>query len=303
MSQVKPPVPQKVSDLKQKILNPSLTSHYLMNITPPGIGGQMFEMGAFYNTNTNFDSIEIACSEASLPGSSLATIDISNDYRGISEKHAYRRLYDDTINFTFYVDATAGKEYYVIKFFEAWMAYITNLRFPDIQKSTYDYRVKFPESYYARAMSIQKFERNFGSLSDEQKPSPMKYEFYNAYPLNLNSIPVSYDGSEVLKCSVDFTFSRYRVSSSDYVASSGDTRNSRTPGVPEIPPDQIPDYSNPVATDAFRTNDQFFRSDSITNLERNFGITEGQVALSIDQELQVQATGRPPSGGFDIFGV
>lgn len=235
MSQVKPPVPQFIKDLKQKILNPSLTSQYLLNITPPNaISDAMSKMNATLNGTTTFDVIDLACSETSLPGSSFATIDITSDYRGISEKHAYRRLYDDTINCTFYVDATAGREYYVIKFFEAWMAYISDQDFDKIGNPTYEYRVKFPTEYYAPSMTIQKFERNFGSQSDEAKPSPIKYEFYNVYPLNLNSIPLSYDGSEVLKCSVDFTFSRYKLVQSDYVASSGQTNNPNAPAIPEL---------------------------------------------------------------------
>jgi len=40
--------------------------------------------------------------EANLPGSSLATIE-TLDYMGVTERHAYRRLYDDTIDFTFLV--------------------------------------------------------------------------------------------------------------------------------------------------------------------------------------------------------
>lgn len=233
--QVTPPKKIKFSDLKTRILNPSLTSNYLVEITPKKeIADKMSSMGAIYNPRNTFDFLSIPCSEASLPGSSLATIDISNDYRGISEKHAYRRLYDDTLNLTFYVDATAGNEYYVIKFFEGWLAHITNQNFDTIQKPTYGYRVKFPEKYYADAMTIQKFERNFDSISNESKPTPIKYEFYNAYPLNLNSIPLSYDGSEVLKCSVDFTFSRYKVVRSDYVPSSGSSSNPNAPAVPEL---------------------------------------------------------------------
>lgn len=236
MSQATSAIPQFTKELKQKILNPSLTSHYLLEITPPpGIGEKMSEMDAILNERTTYDFVSIPCAEASLPGSSLATIDIANDYRGINEKHAYRRMYDDTISFTFYVDATAGKEYYVIKFFEGWLAWITNQDFGTIPNRTYDYRVKFPESYYANSMIVQKFEKNFGSISNEAKPIPLKYEFFNAFPLNLNSMPLSYDGSEILKCSVDFSFSKYKVSRSNVTSSSGGSiPNQNAPAVPEL---------------------------------------------------------------------
>ena len=33
-------------------------------------------------------------------------MDINNDRTGVTEKHAYRRMFDDRIDFTFYVDAS-----------------------------------------------------------------------------------------------------------------------------------------------------------------------------------------------------
>ena len=42
---------------------------------------------------------------ASLPGSNLATIDVNNDRTGVTEKHVHRRVFDDRIDLTFYVDA------------------------------------------------------------------------------------------------------------------------------------------------------------------------------------------------------
>ena len=46
-----------------------------------------------------------------LPGSSLTTHEVNNDYHGVTEKMSYRRMYDDTIGLTFYVD----RNYKVIK--------------------------------------------------------------------------------------------------------------------------------------------------------------------------------------------
>ena len=42
--------------------------------------------------------------KASLPGTSLATTELNNDHSGVTERHAYRRQYDTTSSFTFYVD-------------------------------------------------------------------------------------------------------------------------------------------------------------------------------------------------------
>ena len=43
------------------------------------------------------------CSDASLPGSNLATADVKGDFMGVPQEFAHTRLYAD-IDFTFYVD-------------------------------------------------------------------------------------------------------------------------------------------------------------------------------------------------------
>ena len=63
------------------------------------------------------------CSEAVLPGSQLATTEMNNDFTGVTERHAYRRIYDETIDLTFYVDAD---NYLPIRFFEEWISGIVN---------------------------------------------------------------------------------------------------------------------------------------------------------------------------------
>ena len=68
------------------------------------------------------EDLNINCSEASLPGSSIATFELQNDYTGVTERLAHRRMYDDRIDFTFYVDAD---KYTPIRFFERWMRFVT----------------------------------------------------------------------------------------------------------------------------------------------------------------------------------
>ena len=63
------------------------------------------------------------CCEATLPGSSLTTHEVNNDYHGVTEKMAYRRMYDETLGLTFYVD----RDYKVIELIEGWMDYITGV--------------------------------------------------------------------------------------------------------------------------------------------------------------------------------
>jgi hypothetical protein len=211
--------PYSMSAIKSKLLNPALTSHFICRFSPPkGNFGKYrtdrvnvgFE--GFDYSGENQELIELSCSEASLPGSSLATIEINNDYTGVTERHAYRRLYDDRADFTFYVDGN----YYIIDYFENWIAYISGEDDIKTQESlVYNYRVNFPEKYTTGNLYITKFERNYGRKkidSNLKETRPLTYKFINAYPISINSMPVSYDNSQLLKCTISFTYSRYVIS-------------------------------------------------------------------------------------------
>ena len=125
----------------------------------------------------------------------------------MTERHAYRRQYDTTASFTFYVDY----DYKIINFFEKWIGYIVNENYDHMQDSSannpsnpnYFYRVNFPVLYQT-SIYLKKFERDYGNRI-------LEYKFLKAYPISINSMPVSYDGSQVLKCTVNFNFSRYLV--------------------------------------------------------------------------------------------
>jgi len=242
MAQGTPPKPLKVSDLKERIMSPSLTSHYMVEIgapkAPKNKGSDspdflqlMQELGTPYTAFDNVDLLSIPCTAASLPGSFLTTNEILDDRTGVTEKHAYRRTYDDSIDFTFYVDSP---KYYVIKYFESWLGFITNQKTQTFTNYEYNYRIRFPKKYFATKLLIQKFERNFGSSTNEPY-NPIQYEFINAFPLSISSMPVSYDSSDLLKCTVAFAFSRYILTKASY-SSSGTTTKvpSNAPAVPEL---------------------------------------------------------------------
>ena len=158
--------------------------------------------GIIYS-NENIELLQLSCSDASLPGSSLITNQIDNDYSGVTERHAYRRQYDDRADFTFYVD----RNYTIIKFFEGWISYIIDEQTSAISRN-YNYRVRFPDAYQTDNLYITKFERDVNTSN----PGPsLTYKFIRAYPISINSMPVSYDASDLLKCTVSFTYSRYIV--------------------------------------------------------------------------------------------
>ena len=190
----------RVSDIKANLLRPATTSHFEVEI--PIINALSKWRGVGKQ-----DKIQLMCSEAVLPGSNLATFEINNDRTGVTEKHVHRRIFDDRIDLTFYVDAGL---YQPIKFFEQWISYITNGRNisggdqdTQLLQDNYDYRMKYPDSYVGSGLKVTKFEKDHQNL--------LQYEFIRTFPLAINSMPVSYDSSSLLKCTVSMSYIRYVV--------------------------------------------------------------------------------------------
>jgi hypothetical protein len=196
------------NDIAAKILQPSLTSQFVVSITEPtgeDWGQAKKDAGLNYNSGAQ-ETLYLLCSETVLPGSSLATHTITSDFTGVTEQHAYRRVYDNKIDFTFMVPA--GENAYIpIRFFETWMKYIANE--PDnkgLAKPSYSYRMKYPDEYYAQGVAVEKFEKD--SLGTN-----LVYKFVNCFPTSIVSMPVTYDASQILKCTVSMSYIRYYINS------------------------------------------------------------------------------------------
>ena len=203
---------KSVDDVKVNLLRPSLTSYFAVQIPLPNgkVRSKLEEV-----LGADQEQLNLLCSETSLPGSQLTTMDINNDRTGVTEKHAYRRMFDDRIDFTFYVDAS---NYLPIRFFETWMRGImnedpdedpfaagggpvTNVR-SNLKSGVYHYRPTYPDEYIAdQGLKIFKFERDYQQF--------MTYEFIRSFPLSISSMPVSYSGNDLLKCTVSMSYIRY----------------------------------------------------------------------------------------------
>ena len=202
--------PQKltVSKIKSRLLNTAQSSLYRLTLPVPQAVRSRLSLGSY-----DYDNISLMCCEATLPGSSLTTHEVNNDYHGVTEKMAYRRMYDETLSLTFYVD----REYRVIELIEGWMDYISGIDNKSDYKTPYiSYRMSYPQTYkkdiFLTKFERDQFTRDFSATkgtSTRSSRSVLEYTFVNAFPLALTAIPVSYDGGSVLKCSVSFNFIRY----------------------------------------------------------------------------------------------
>lgn len=209
------PTKRTVDNIKSKLLQPALTSHFEVQIpVAENLVKNVLQPTGINIKGNNQETLNLLCAEASLPGSSLATLEINNDYTGVTERHAHRRIYDDRIDLTFYVDANS---YLPIIFFESWIKYIVGESQTEDQKMrgkvtsndpTYFYRVRYPNNYIAEGLTITKFERNYNSS--------LQYKFIRAYPISITSMPISYNSSDLLKCTVSMTYIRYVITGAPY---------------------------------------------------------------------------------------
>ena len=142
----------------------------------------------------------ILCSDASLPTTAYATAEVRDNFMGVPQQYAHTRIYTD-IDFTLYID----DDYNLLKIFEGWMEYIssgadTGL---NVQHKSYYRRMRYPDSYKCNTLYINKFEKDFRRT--------MRYQFINAFPKSMSSVPVSYGPADVLKVTVSFNYDRYIV--------------------------------------------------------------------------------------------
>ena len=200
-----PPQRKSISQVKAQLLNPATTSHFQVSVSFQNSRFNRFksELGL----NLDQGRLNILCSDAALPGSRFLTSEINNNLPGVRERHVYRRSYDDQINLSFYCDAD---QYLPIRFFEAWMNFIAGTSTSEnVQNFTYSYRVKFPKDYQrGSSLEITKFEKN---LDSRRKTKLLTYKFVNCFPLAINTMPVSYDASNLLKCTVGMAYTRYFI--------------------------------------------------------------------------------------------
>lgn len=277
------PQVRNVDQVKAKLLQPALTSHYEVYILPPDGAKSFIDKSIFPNDMQ--DLLSISCSDASLPGSSITTHELNNDFTGVTQRHAYRRLYDDRADFTFYVNSgrLGNTGYDQIRYFEAWMRFITGEQVAGSEDTTNFYRVKYPKSYKSNYISITKFERNLGTKEPSGK---ITYKFINAFPISIGSMPVSYDSSQLLKVTVSFTYDRYVVSNVAQSQIQGEPSQLSAIGVPNS--GNVSYANGQVATDIFSGNSSISASSLFNNISPNqFNISDGTLSNSVGEGEEI----------------
>ena len=208
----------KTGEVKKLFGNLSQTNYYQVDFSSLSTFGPNQELIKYLGergVDKEFISKDagLLCSEASLPGTSLATAEVKDNFMGVSQEFAHTRLYTD-FDFTFYVD----NDYKSIKFFEGWIDFISSgseTLAPigdgaNPLNSNYYRRMRYPDTYKCQSMTITKFERNISSTNT------IKYSFINVFPKTVSAIPISYGGADILKVNVSFNYDRYAIDISGF---------------------------------------------------------------------------------------
>ena len=142
----------------------------------------------------------ILCSNAVLPTTGYATAEVKDNFMGVPQQFAHTRIYTD-IDFSFYID----EDYTLLKIFEGWMEYISSGSDNQVNlNSNYYYRrMRYPDNYKCNTMFINKFEKNY--------KRSLRYQFINAFPKSMGSVPVAYKNADLLQVTISFNFDRYIV--------------------------------------------------------------------------------------------
>ena len=199
------PRPKRISDILPKLQNVAQTSNFLVKFVLPN--GELKSHMRRKGLNDRFviEDAGLFCYNAVLPGSALASVNTVGDYQGMVERFVHTRNFTQ-VNFEFYVD----NEYKSLKFLEHWMEFITGSNSNDVSADTYYFQLNYPDSYKSNDTRVIKFERNYSQF--------LEYRFVGLFPLSLNSTRVSYQGSQVLKATANFSFDRYICGESSSLA-------------------------------------------------------------------------------------
>ena len=191
--------------------NLSLTNQYQVDFSSLSTFEGNSDLLKYLKNNRKVDAnfirdAGLLCYDATLPGTSLATAEVKDNFMGISQEFAHTRLYTD-FDFSFYVD----DNYNAIRFFEGWIDYISSgsedpgpiSDGANPSVSNYYRRMRYPDTYKCQSVTITKFEKNL--------KNSIKYSFINAFPKTISAIPVTYGAADILRVTVSFNYDRYLI--------------------------------------------------------------------------------------------
>jgi len=206
MSRPRMPKKYAIDDIKSRFQTVAIDNKYQAFFKP---NGDVYDAASQIGLDARFvdEDLGLYVSDAVLPGSSFADIEVAGDRQGVTERMPFSRIYDD-VTFTFMVD----RNYKVMRFFESWMGLVNPLY--GTRSATTPNQVmtlSYPKKYKCD-MAIVKFNKDYGMETGSRVTSGgaiLYYHFNESWPYSVASTPVNYQGGSVLKLNVTFRYTRY----------------------------------------------------------------------------------------------
>ena len=162
-------------------------------------------------------NLQLLCNEIQLPGVTYSAFDIKSVHKGITQKHATAKVYNE-LDVSFFMDGTSMP----LRFFRAWQDYIQN----GVHGATSQYYLNdipykraFASNYYedyACDMILTKLEKfeTFKEKDDSPRTLDLEPKYRNAwqarlvkaYPYTVASIPYSAGPAQLVKATVGFYY-------------------------------------------------------------------------------------------------
>lgn len=234
------PLYKKINDAQSDLFPLSLTAEFKVSLNlgfdddSSGSLSSWLTKCGIANSPQDLSRYDFFASDVTLPGASFDMAESMGDRQGTIERFAQRRLYAP-LSVSFYVDS----DYNMLRLFEEWMNFINPIhnssgRYEGSYQGQNEYasrnnyyKFRYPDDY-KRNIIVTKFEKDFyqglnmnetrigryakSRSGDNLIPgSLLCYQFIDTFPSNIVAIPLSYDGTQVTKVTIEFQYLRYNT--------------------------------------------------------------------------------------------
>ena len=169
----------------------------------------VFEEFLKLTDNGDTMNLQLLCNEIQLPGVTYSAFDVKSIHKGITQKHATAKVYNE-LDVSFFMDGTSLP----LRFFRAWQDFTQNgvaanpAGFYDDQP----YKRAFASNYYEDyacdmfISKLEKYDSNQGEKMDGDYKNPWNVRLVKAYPYTVASIPYSAGPAQLVKATVGFYY-------------------------------------------------------------------------------------------------
>ena len=169
----------------------------------------VFEEFLKLTDNGDTMNLQLLCNEIQLPGVTYSAFDVKSVHKGITQKHATAKVYNE-LDVSFFMDGTSLP----LRFFRAWQDFTQNgvAANPTVFYDDQPYKRAFACNYYEDyacdmfISKLEKYDSNQGEKMDGDYKNPWNVRLVKAYPYTVASIPYSAGPAQLVKATVGFYY-------------------------------------------------------------------------------------------------